>query len=252
VLVANDREQIKPLLSNGKRMVAVTLTGQVSRVELQSKIDYLLGVELDNRLDNVNLVVFVVMTDDKPRFSVYQNAVANSNAEFTDKTLAQMIDKLRQHIDWPIVALKSDADLIALQTPTMVTKFYRSQSYASDIFHGFHIIAQQFTSLCFASSLIDSVERQFDFQFDFVVKLRDDDFLLSTFNLNTILAHFDTLDTDLLAVGCIGVVGGVNDHLRVFKRIALKATSFDSLTISKLCLYVVCKFYFLKKQNSRY
>jgi hypothetical protein len=198
VLVANDREQVERLLSNGKRMVAVTLTGQVSRVELQSKIDNLLGVELDNRLDNVNLVLFVAMTDDKPRFSVYQKAVANSNIAFANKTLMQMIDTLRPHIDWPIIALKSDADLVALQNPTMVTKFYRSQSFARDIFHRFHGITQQFTSLCFASSLIDSVERQFDFQFDFVVKLRDDDFLLSTFNLNTILAHFDTLDTDLL------------------------------------------------------
>jgi hypothetical protein len=217
-------------LNDDKPLIAITLCGQVARTELQSKLNYL----LDNNND-YNLVLIVVMNDDDNRFT---NFNGTQHARSFNGTIHQLVDIIAQSIDWPMIVLHTNNNEIATQTPLIATAMFRSQSWLKDIWQRVYTVSQQFTKYAFATTLIEHIEHQLQFEFDFVVKLRDDDLLLPTFDLHYVLRRMLFNKVDIALVGCVWDDGGVNDHLRVMTRRSLQATSYDLLTM--VCCYRCC------------
>jgi hypothetical protein len=221
-LIRNDIDRIRPFVDDSKPLVAITLCGQVARTELQSKLNYL----LDNN-HNLNIVLIIVMNDGETRFVNYQNS--QQSLAFNG-TLHQLVDTFATSMQWPIIALKTENDEISAQTPLIATELFRSQSWVNDIWSLVSMVSQQFTKYAFATSIIEHVEHQLQRKFDYIVKLRDDDMLLSTFDLNYVINQLSSTSGDIAVIGCIFDVGGINDHIRVLTRRALKTTSYDLLT----------------------
>jgi hypothetical protein len=224
VLIRNDIDRIKQLVADvNKPLIAVTLSGQVARTEVQSKLKYL----LDSTNKRHNFVLIIVMNDGATRFTNFENT---QQSTAFNGTLHQLADAFAKSTHWPIIALQTDNDEIARQTPLIATRFFRSQTWSKDIWHRVSTVSQQFSKAAFATSIVQHVEQQLQFKFDYVVKLRDDDLLLATFDLNYLIDQLVQNNADIAVVGCVAT-GGVNDHLRVMTRRSLSATSYDLLTM---------------------
>jgi hypothetical protein len=228
-LIRNDIDRIKRLVDDDKPLIAITLCGQVARTELQSKLKYLLDADI-----NQNIVLIIVMNEGTPRFTGFAN---RQQAMTFNGTLNQLVDQISDAMPWPIVVLQTDNDEIATQTPLIATEFFRSQTWSKNIWHRASTVSQQFTKYAFATSIIEHVEQQLHFKFDYVIKLRDDDLLLATFNLNYVIDQLELDHGDIALVGCVWSRGALDDHLRVMRRRALNATSYDLLTM--VCCFVV-------------
>jgi hypothetical protein len=242
VLIRNDIDRIRRLIDDdeNKPLIAITLTGQVARTELQSKLKYLLAStdssstnnninnNISNNNNNHNIVLIIVMNDGATRFTNFQN---NQQAMSFNGTLYQLVDELASSMQWPMIVLQTDNDEIATQTPLIATELLRSQHWVKDTWYLVSVLAQQYSKLSFATSIIEHVEQQLHFKFDYVVKLRDDDLLLPTFDLNYVIEQLTSTGADVAVVGCAFGLAPLDDHLRVLTRRALNATSYDLLTM---------------------
>jgi hypothetical protein len=236
-LIRNDIDRIKRLVDDDKPLIAVTLCGQVARTELQSKLTYLLD-STANEHNKHNIVLIIVMNDGSARFAGFKNT---QQATAFNGTMHQLIDQLSESMPWPMVVLQTDNDEIATQTPLIATQFFRSQTWYLDVLHSVFSMSQQFTKLAFATSIVEHIEHQLDFKFDYIIKLRDDDLLLPTFDLNYVIDQLLVDNGDIALVGCVWSRGALDDHLRVMRRRALSATSYDLLTmVCVLCVYFFC------------
>jgi hypothetical protein len=200
-------------------LVGVVIAGQLSRVELASKLRHLVGHNVTR--DDVDLALFVVVSASTPTYSE-QTLVA---AHHYQGTLDELFRQLSAATPWPIVAYSYDQRRErALRYPLRPTTFWRryDRRHVATLTHQISSNVAQYDVLARAATLIETFERQTGRQLDAVLRLRDDALLLDRFDLAARLRQLSLAHASVLAPNCARW-GGVNDQLYLVQRHCMSA-----------------------------
>ena len=230
--------------NRSKKYVAVVISGQLGRVEIKSKLKFLLGSTRPIPID-VELQLFLIVGNQKLQFSKGAVRVLQSVeyfGEIFNGKLQQLIDLISQQSIWPLVAYQYNQTAVYETEYPTTSDWYLEGDESRSHRGATHVL--QFDGLLRAEMLIEAFERKHERRFDYVLRLRDDALLLKPLSWNSIFRRLENSDT--VVPRCISH-GGVNDHVAFFKRKALNA-----MFSKPLDLVIFLKFFFLNLNFQNY
>ena len=222
--------QSKPEQTVAGTLVAITITGQLSRVEIESKLNFFLRLESKNRF--LTIYLFIVL-------SHAQSTIFR--AEFNNKlssleplmplyagNLTSLARAFAQHVAGIYTYSYDQEQILSRELPFDESSLFVRLMLANDRKRAMISHLGQWDGLTRAIGVIHRAELLLGRKFDFVVKLRDDDLFLLPFRLSALLNRLtrndsrlaDDTQADFFSSGC-GMFGGVNDHLFFLRRSAL-------------------------------
>jgi hypothetical protein len=225
--------------------LAITITGQLGRFELESKLRHVLRV-VDRHTANVRLALFVVLGGGAPDFAKRHTAT-NAHGYFDyelhasqrNRSLTDVVALLANACRWPLLGYVYDQKTtVARQYPFPMLNHaafeksigpsaslseqeaqgMRSVSHIIIIHFSYTVaLNSQYDNLARAATLVEWFERRHAMRFDYAMKLRDDERFIAPLQLERLLLAMRRRRVDVATVACLGY-GGVNDRLRIVER----------------------------------
>lgn len=219
--------------THAQTFVAVTITGQLSRVEVRSKLDYFLHLASENQ--SLVIFLFIVLShSESTLFRAEFNAARRETLEplqaLYNGTIEELALAMKGFVSGVYFYSYDQQEILSRELPFDNNSTFVSSLWAKDKKKAMISHIGQWDGLARAVGVIQRAEAELRRQFDFVVKVRDDDFFVLPFRLSLLLHHIqsDSADLifnngDLFSSGC-GAFGGVNDHLFLVRRRALESS----------------------------
>jgi hypothetical protein len=206
---------------DNRKRVAVCITGQIRRLELESKLRNLFP-----HLKAYSVVVFGVFGSEVHHSRTFRTAVKADYRALYNGSLAQVAQTIVTTSKVEAVWLYeyNQSDVSAEISFSADRVYVRGALAATDAkkFELSRVHLLQFDGLLRMHYFVESYERHVGRTFDYVLRIRDDAYVVAHLTISRLIGRLESTNSSVLTSAC-GLFGGLNDHYAFFRRQVMKA-----------------------------